>query len=179
MQRFLENMRNLPRERKSHYSFLVAALSTLVIGGIWSLSLSARLSGSEIMTEDTSRSGTEKSEAGFGDFFGSAQEQLGSVFGGFENTEETPADNTVETAIQNGMTDTHKEQMENNGTQTDREQVLIGTTRTATGSDQEDSGSGEEDQATPEEGQSADQQHTPATVLITTVSSNDEDEDAE
>jgi hypothetical protein len=109
---FLDNLRQKPKHVRDQYAFGIAVFCTLLIGGVWSLSLPARFGGDSQVAALASTTNA----APFANFF----TQLKNQFSGFtEVINEFPASTSTPTSIASSteaaldfkLTDETKEQV--------------------------------------------------------------------
>ena len=97
MRRLIEHLREKPPHIKNSYAFFSAVVVTMIAGGMWALSLPARISQTlEVVTVPDEQ--VRESATILRDLAGEAQNQFGAVAGALrkETPETTSADNVVD-----------------------------------------------------------------------------------
>jgi hypothetical protein len=90
--RTLDNLRQKPKAVRQRVAFLTALSFTLLVGGVWTLTLPARFSGSETLAQSEGTKPFAGLWTGFRDQFSTLRQQAGVIVSTMPTT--TPATTT-------------------------------------------------------------------------------------
>jgi hypothetical protein len=133
--KFLDTVRSKPKHVRDQYAFGIAIAFTLVVGGVWSLSLPSRFAGG---TQVAALASTTNA-APFANFFTQLKHQFSGVKSAIDElpkSTSTPSSiaSTTEAALELKLSEENKEQIKASSTETKIEFGTKATTGTSVGS---------------------------------------------
>ncbi len=133
--KFLDTIRSKPKHVRDQYAFGIAVAFTLVIGGVWSLSLPSRFAGGSQVAALASTTNA----APFSNFFTQLKHQFSGVKKAIDElpkSTSTPSSiaSTTQAALELKISEENKEQIKASSTETKIEFGTKATTSTSVGS---------------------------------------------
>jgi len=130
--KFLDTIRSKPKHIRDQYAFGIAIFCTLAIGGVWSLSLPARFSG----TSNVAALASTTNAAPFANFFTQLKNQFSGVTDPVDivpvaTTTPTSIESTTQAALDLQLSEENKQQIMASSTGT---RIEFGTGAAASGS---------------------------------------------